>query len=526
MTGDADRLAQRAFALLAGREFREAAELFAQSLLQRPGDARMWSGLSAALVGVRDYRRAQRAAERAIALDPGIAHAHANLGLSLKYQRRFDEAIAAHAQAVRLAPGAARPVAQLGLALKSAGRLQEAETRLREALALDPQLAMARRNLAVVLAKLDRSDEAAGVLRDLAAREGGSEPATAALLQRLLEDLRMRDAVADALRSGSPQPIVRAAGATPSGRIAVDGDRLAQLGRLAVTEPGAAAGAAANGATSAAADAAADATTSAAEPAAANATTRTAAGAATAVAAPRGAAAPLPGWWPRVEAHFNLHLGDDAAAVLRSIAARDLREPGVADLAAATQAVAARIALPAADPPDHLQCEARIRWYHALIARNHPDWLPGRFKLLDTLVTHNPADAHTPPDAVAGTLRAAFGELIPRMAPGLARAALAMVAIGRIHPFSEANGRIARLLASGECEAAGLGPLVVPGALRGELQAALVAVAGGAPLAGVVEVLGRALAFTRALIERIGADAAAAGEPTAGEPTAGDEAAG
>jgi hypothetical protein len=99
-----------------------------------------------------------------------------------------------------------------------------------------------------------------------------------------------------------------------------------------------------------------------------------------------------------------------------------------------------------------------LRAHRALILERRPQADPGAFK---TLVNRAGATTFVHPDLVVGTLVEGyrFYEALPR---GLSRAIFIMFLVGEVHPFTDGNGRVARVLMNAELSAAGEQRIVIP----------------------------------------------------------------
>jgi fido (protein-threonine AMPylation protein) len=107
------------------------------------------------------------------------------------------------------------------------------------------------------------------------------------------------------------------------------------------------------------------------------------------------------------------------------------------------------------------------------------------------------------PDLVRGTLEKAF-EVILTTNDAAVRAALAMFTIAEIHPFTDGNGRTARLAMNLALSSAGLTRLIVPTVCRDAYFSALHALSQSRPdeppyprIEPYVSMLNRVAAFSR-----------------------------
>jgi hypothetical protein len=112
---------------------------------------------------------------------------------------------------------------------------------------------------------------------------------------------------------------------------------------------------------------------------------------------------------------------------------------------------------------DGFACEAWLRYAHASVAASRPANFPGQVKPVNNLLHSEPPVARTAPLEVAGTLRTAIARIDAALPPGAWRACLRYLAIIEIHPFRDANGRVARHLLNLTLEHAGLFPCLRPG---------------------------------------------------------------
>jgi Fic/DOC family len=99
-----------------------------------------------------------------------------------------------------------------------------------------------------------------------------------------------------------------------------------------------------------------------------------------------------------------------------------------------------------------------LRTDHAVMLSRRPAVHPGEFKdrrnqVGDQVFVH--------PDLVVGTLLEGFRHL-EALPPGLPRAIFATFMIAEVHPFTDGNGRVARVAMNAELSAAGLQRIVIP----------------------------------------------------------------
>ena len=99
-----------------------------------------------------------------------------------------------------------------------------------------------------------------------------------------------------------------------------------------------------------------------------------------------------------------------------------------------------------------------LRADHAVMLSRRPEVRPGAFKdrrnqVGDHVFVH--------PDLVTGTLLEGFRHL-EALRPGLPRAIFVMFMVAETHPFTDGNGRVARVAMNAELSAAGLQRIVIP----------------------------------------------------------------
>lgn len=106
---------------------------------------------------------------------------------------------------------------------------------------------------------------------------------------------------------------------------------------------------------------------------------------------------------------------------------------------------------------------------HRTLMAGRPELRPGEWK-----TERNQAGTVTfvEPELVVGTLRQGL-ERVDAVRPGFARAVYLMFVISEVHPFTDGNGRVARLMMNAELSACGQRRIVVPTVLRNEYVAGL-----------------------------------------------------
>lgn len=107
---------------------------------------------------------------------------------------------------------------------------------------------------------------------------------------------------------------------------------------------------------------------------------------------------------------------------------------------------------------------AQLRARHADLMQERPEVGPGEFKLLANRAGNTEFVA---PERVRGTLVQA-SQLLSSVPAGTARALLAMFIVSEVHPFTDGNGRLARLVMNAELSAVGACRIMVPTLFREE----------------------------------------------------------
>lgn len=118
---------------------------------------------------------------------------------------------------------------------------------------------------------------------------------------------------------------------------------------------------------------------------------------------------------------------------------------------------------------------------------------PGEFK------TENNRAGNTifvAPDLVVGTLSKGYEMIMSATTPGN-RAALAMFVVAEVHPFTDGNGRTARLAMNQFLTQAGLTRVIIPTVYRDDYISALKAMSSNSHPEPLVQMLARAARFSR-----------------------------
>ena len=105
-----------------------------------------------------------------------------------------------------------------------------------------------------------------------------------------------------------------------------------------------------------------------------------------------------------------------------------------------------------------------LRERHEMIMGGRPELGPGEWK-----TSPNNVGGHefVQPDLVEGTLRRAF-ELVHEVPAGFRRALFVMMLVTEVHPFTDGNGRAARVMMNAELSAVQAARIVIPSVYRNE----------------------------------------------------------
>jgi len=132
---------------------------------------------------------------------------------------------------------------------------------------------------------------------------------------------------------------------------------------------------------------------------------------------------------------------------------------------------------------------------HARIMEGRPEQAPGRFK---TEANRAGSTFFVAPELARGTLAKGF-EIYRGLAAPLHRAIFMMFLISEVHPFTDGNGRVARIMMNAELVAAGETRIVVPTVYRNNYLMALKALSQNGITGAVVRMLDFAQRYTAAV---------------------------
>jgi fido (protein-threonine AMPylation protein) len=117
-----------------------------------------------------------------------------------------------------------------------------------------------------------------------------------------------------------------------------------------------------------------------------------------------------------------------------------------------------------------------LRDRHRLLMQGRPEVAPGEFK---DRPNQFGAVIFVAPDEVRGTLIEGF-RIYQHLAEPLHRAIFMMFLVSEVHPFTDGNGRVARIMMNAELAAAGQVRVLIPIVYRSNYLSALRALTGNA----------------------------------------------
>jgi hypothetical protein len=136
-------------------------------------------------------------------------------------------------------------------------------------------------------------------------------------------------------------------------------------------------------------------------------------------------------------------------------------------------------------PADGAELVERLRADHAVILGNRPAARPGRFK---EHANRAGGTSFVHPDLVTGTLIEGYRHCLA-LPEGFPRAVLTMFLVAEVHPFTDGNGRTARVAMNAELTAAGMQRIVIPISYRDDYLQGLRALSLGGDPKPLVRVL-------------------------------------
>jgi hypothetical protein len=143
-------------------------------------------------------------------------------------------------------------------------------------------------------------------------------------------------------------------------------------------------------------------------------------------------------------------------------------------------------------PADEKDFLAMLLRRHETLMSYRPEALPGEWKQKN----NRAGNTHFVDfDKVEGTLKKVFS-LFHSLPLGLPRAAYMMLMVTEIHPFTDGNGRIGRIMLNVELESQKLGSIIIPNSFREDYMLSLKAVSKQRRFSSYIRMLERALKFS------------------------------
>jgi hypothetical protein len=146
-------------------------------------------------------------------------------------------------------------------------------------------------------------------------------------------------------------------------------------------------------------------------------------------------------------------------------------------------------------PGDADERIALLLSHHAAMLERRPEVRPGQFK---ERVNRAGATTFVHPDLVEGTLRVGFRHL-EALPAGMARAIFSMFLISEVHPFTDGNGRIARVIMNAELSAHRQQRIVIPLVYRDNYLQSLRLLSRNGDPAALIRVLDVAQRYTASI---------------------------
>lgn len=185
---------------------------------------------------------------------------------------------------------------------------------------------------------------------------------------------------------------------------------------------------------------------------------------------------------------------DEAADIVFQNQIPRARPEDAHDVAGTWRIVADPIEM-ARTPANPRQLLALLRSRHATIMTARPEKHPGVFKVE---VNQAGSTVFVAPELVEGTLIHGF-DLYRGLTTPFARAVYMMFLVAEVHPFTDGNGRTARIMMNAELVGAGEERIVIPTVLRDNYVAALKAMTRGGNPRPLVRTLGFAQRWVAAV---------------------------
>ncbi|MBE0532146.1 MAG: Fic family protein [Rhodospirillales bacterium] len=146
-------------------------------------------------------------------------------------------------------------------------------------------------------------------------------------------------------------------------------------------------------------------------------------------------------------------------------------------------------------PSDFAEFLALLSRRHTILMEARPEKNPGVFK---TRTNRAGNTVFVAPDLVAGTLEKGF-DFLQGLGEAFHRAVFTMALISEVHPFTDGNGRAARIMMNAELVAGGQERIIIPTAYRTDYLGALKALSHSGHATPLIRMLDYAQRYTRAI---------------------------
>lgn len=146
-------------------------------------------------------------------------------------------------------------------------------------------------------------------------------------------------------------------------------------------------------------------------------------------------------------------------------------------------------------PSDFEDFLTLLRRRHAALMEARLDKNPGAFK---TKINRAGSTVFVAPNLVTGTLEKGFA-FLQGLAEPFQRAAFMMFLVSEVHPFTDGNGRVARIMMNAELVAGGQERIIIPTAFRTDYLGPLKALSHTANTRPLIRMLDRAQEYTHAI---------------------------
>jgi len=146
-------------------------------------------------------------------------------------------------------------------------------------------------------------------------------------------------------------------------------------------------------------------------------------------------------------------------------------------------------------PQNYIELFEILQNRHKIVMAGRPDKNPGYFK---EKLNRAGNTIFVSPDLVKGTLIQGFS-ILQSLPKGFARACFIMFLISEVHPFSDGNGRLARIMMNSELVANNEAKIIIPTVYRPDYLAVLKKITNQADHKAYVDMLYRAQRFTSSI---------------------------